>query len=48
MGLEFRESALSLNNKNQKVAQHGMVFNLCVGFHNLESKGKVKDEKGKL
>jgi len=48
MGLEFRESALSLNNKNQKVAQAGMVFNLCIGFHNLETKGKVKDTKGKI
>ncbi len=48
MGLEFRESAFSLNNKNQRVAQSGMVFNICVGFQGLERKTKVKDPKKKV
>jgi len=32
MGLEFRESTLVINEKNQRTIQKGMVFNLCVGF----------------
>ncbi|KAL6048781.1 FACT complex subunit [Balamuthia mandrillaris] len=47
-GIEFRESTLSLNNKNNKKAQAGMVFNLCVGLHNLELEDKVVDPKKKV
>jgi nucleosome binding factor SPN SPT16 subunit len=35
MGLEFRESSALLNEKNNKLFQKGMIFNLCVGFENL-------------
>jgi nucleosome binding factor SPN SPT16 subunit len=38
MGLEFREAALVLNDKNSKVLSKGMVFNLCVGFQDLQTK----------
>ena len=48
MGLEFRESALSITNKNAKVIREGMVFNISPGFHNLERKGTVADPKKKV
>ncbi len=48
MGLEFRESALSITNKNAKVIREGMVFNISPGFHNLERKGTVTDPKKKV
>lgn len=38
IGLEFRESGLSLNAKNEKVLKAGMVFNVSLGFQNLHSK----------
>lgn len=37
MGLEFRESMLVLNEKNQRTLAKGMVFNLCVGFSDLHT-----------
>jgi nucleosome binding factor SPN SPT16 subunit len=48
MGLEFRESALSITNKNLKVIKEGMVFNISPGFHNLERKGEVQDPRKKV
>ncbi|CAG8585817.1 6383_t:CDS:10 [Funneliformis mosseae] len=47
MGIEFRESAYSINSKNTKEFKHGMVFNLFIGFQNLENP-KATDEKGKI
>ncbi|KAL8545355.1 hypothetical protein ACS0TY_005507 [Phlomoides rotata] len=38
IGLEFRESGLSLNAKNDRVLKAGMAFNVSLGFQNLESK----------
>ncbi|KAL3538330.1 hypothetical protein ACH5RR_001696 [Cinchona calisaya] len=38
IGLEFRESVLSLNAKNDRLLKAGMVFNLSLGFQNLETK----------
>ncbi|GAA0138221.1 chromatin/chromatin-binding, or -regulatory protein [Lithospermum erythrorhizon] len=35
IGLEFRESGLSLNAKNDKLIKPGMVFNVSLGFQNL-------------
>ncbi|KAF5454235.1 hypothetical protein F2P56_023915 [Juglans regia] len=37
IGLEFRESGLSLNAKNDRVLKPGMVFNVSLGFHNLQA-----------
>lgn len=37
IGLEFRESGLSLNSKNDRVVKAGMVFNVTLGFHNLQT-----------
>ncbi|KAK6159772.1 hypothetical protein DH2020_003153 [Rehmannia glutinosa] len=38
IGLEFRESGLSLNAKNDRVLKAGMVFNVSLGFQNLQAK----------
>ncbi|KAH6772581.1 global transcription factor C [Perilla frutescens var. frutescens] len=38
IGLEFRESGLNLNAKNEKVLKEGMIFNITLGFQNLQSK----------
>ncbi|KAK1401892.1 FACT complex subunit [Heracleum sosnowskyi] len=37
IGLEFRESGLSLNSKNDRVLKAGMVFNVSLGFQNLQT-----------
>ncbi|XP_060167395.1 FACT complex subunit SPT16-like [Lycium barbarum] len=37
IGLEFRESGLILNAKNDKLLKPGMVFNVSLGFHNLQN-----------
>ncbi|KAF3657988.1 FACT complex subunit SPT16 [Capsicum annuum] len=37
IGLEFRESGLIINAKNDKVVKAGMVFNVSLGFHNLQA-----------
>ncbi|KAI3448450.1 hypothetical protein Pfo_005115 [Paulownia fortunei] len=38
IGLEFRESGLSLSAKNERVLKAGMVFNVSLGFQNLQAK----------
>ncbi|KAJ8771821.1 hypothetical protein K2173_026998 [Erythroxylum novogranatense] len=40
IGLEFRESGLSLNAKNDRVLRPGMVFNVSLGFQNLQNETK--------
>ncbi|KAJ0240913.1 FACT complex subunit Spt16 [Hirschfeldia incana] len=42
VGLEFRESGLNINAKNEKVLRPEMVFNVSLGFHNLECESKNK------
>ncbi|XP_058091980.1 FACT complex subunit SPT16-like [Magnolia sinica] len=37
IGLEFRESGLNLNARNDRVLKPGMVFNVSLGFQNLQS-----------
>ncbi|KAH7542906.1 FACT complex subunit SPT16 [Ziziphus jujuba] len=37
IGLEFRESGLNLNAKNDRVVKAGMVFNVSLGFQNLQN-----------
>eukprot|EP00249_Psilotum_nudum_P024634 c29245_g1_i1 orf=537-3725(+) len=37
IGIEFRESGLSLNAKNDRVLKTGMTFNVNLGFQNLQS-----------
>lgn len=36
IGIEFRESGLSLNLRNDKVLRAGMVFNVALGLQNLQ------------
>ncbi|KAL1831897.1 hypothetical protein DCAR_0101912 [Daucus carota subsp. sativus] len=43
IGLEFRESGLALNGKNDRVLKIGMVFNVSLGFQNLLT--NTKDPK---
>ena len=40
MGLEFRESGLGLNAKNDRIMKPGMVFNVSMGFQNLQAQTK--------
>ncbi|KAB1202091.1 FACT complex subunit SPT16 [Morella rubra] len=40
IGLEFRESGLNLNAKNDRVLKAGMVFNVSLGFQNLQTETK--------
>ncbi|MCL7025085.1 hypothetical protein MKW94_006052 [Papaver nudicaule] len=37
IGLEFRESGLNLNAKNDRILKAGMVFNVSLGFQNLQA-----------
>ncbi|XP_050231916.1 FACT complex subunit SPT16 [Mercurialis annua] len=37
IGLEFRESALNLNAKNDRIIKANMVFNVSLGFQNLQN-----------
>ncbi|XP_043700747.1 FACT complex subunit SPT16-like [Telopea speciosissima] len=49
IGLEFRESGLSLNAKNDRVLKAGMVFNVSLGLQNLQAQTKnPKTEKFSL
>ena len=46
IGLEFRESGMSLNEKNERVLKAGMVLNVSLGFQNMQTKSsdvKSKD-----
>lgn len=46
IGLEFRETSLTLNGKNDRVLKTGMVFNVSLGFQNLQIETKnPKTEK---
>ncbi|XP_077211758.1 FACT complex subunit SPT16-like [Tasmannia lanceolata] len=49
IGLEFRESGLNLNARNDRVLKVGMVFNVSLGFQNLQAETKnPKTEKFSL
>ncbi|KAH7278395.1 hypothetical protein KP509_38G039200 [Ceratopteris richardii] len=37
IGIEFRESGLSLNSKNDRIIKVGMVFNVNLGLQNLQA-----------
>lgn len=43
IGLEFRESGLIINAKNDRILKPGMVFNVSIGFQNLQA--ETKDPK---
>ncbi|EGR30454.1 metallopeptidase family m24, putative [Ichthyophthirius multifiliis] len=42
IGLEFNEKNLEINSKNEKKIEEGMVFNVTVGFDNLENEKSKK------
>lgn len=42
IGLEFRESGLNLNAKNDRVVKAKMIFNVTIGFQNLQNQTKAK------
>lgn len=44
MGIEFREGTLMLAPKSSSIARKGMVFNVAVGFSNLENKQATEAE----
>ncbi|MCL7024190.1 hypothetical protein MKW94_007488 [Papaver nudicaule] len=49
IGLEFRESGLILNAKNDRILKTGMVFNVSLGFQNLQAQtNNPKTEKYSL
>lgn len=37
IGLEFRESGLGLNSKNDRLLKQGMIFNVTLGLQNLQA-----------
>ncbi|XP_051202915.1 FACT complex subunit SPT16 [Lolium perenne] len=45
MGLEFRESGLNLNPKNDRLIKEGMIFNICLGLNNVQA--ETNNEKTK-
>eukprot|EP01133_Synstelium_polycarpum_P015861 gene15861-18847_t len=47
IGLEFQEFFLAINATNNKTIRGGMVFNIIVGFQNVEAE-KFKDDKSKV
>uniref|UniRef100_A0A1J3DK92 FACT complex subunit n=1 Tax=Noccaea caerulescens TaxID=107243 RepID=A0A1J3DK92_NOCCA len=48
VGLEFRESGLNINAKNDKVLRQQMVFNVCLGFQNLECESESRSKSKKF
>ncbi|CAF1745882.1 unnamed protein product [Brassica oleracea var. botrytis] len=42
IGLEFRESGLNINARNDKVLRSQMAFNVSLGFQNMECESKKK------
>ena len=48
MGIEFRESAFIINQKNKREVQGNMIFNVSVGFENLVTKTEAKEVKYSL
>jgi len=46
MGIEFREGSLLISSKSDVTAQKGMVFNINIGFSDLENL-EAKTSEGK-
>lgn len=46
-GIEFKENTLSIAPKSSTVAKKGMVFNINMGFNNLQNKD-ASDKEGKV
>ncbi|KAG2311110.1 hypothetical protein Bca4012_025566 [Brassica carinata] len=48
IGLEFRESGLNINAKNDKVLRSDMAFNVSLGFQNLECETESRSKNKKF
>ncbi|KAH0890425.1 hypothetical protein HID58_052854, partial [Brassica napus] len=48
IGLEFRESGLNINAKNDKVLRSEMAFNVSLGFQNLECEEESRSKNKKF
>ncbi|GAU18602.1 hypothetical protein TSUD_124330 [Trifolium subterraneum] len=46
IGIEFRESGLNINAKNDQIVKEGMVFNVSLGFQNLQCENSKSKNKG--
>ncbi|XP_018319533.1 FACT complex subunit spt16 [Agrilus planipennis] len=44
MGIEFKESSLTVGPKNSAILKKGMVFNINLGFNNLQNKEATEKE----
>ncbi|KRT79094.1 Peptidase [Oryctes borbonicus] len=47
MGIEFKENSLTIGPKTTAIARKGMVFNVNMGFSNLQNK-EASDKEGKV
>nr|XP_022905193.1 FACT complex subunit spt16-like [Onthophagus taurus] len=47
MGIEFKENSLTIGPKATAIARKGMVFNINMGFSNLQNKD-AQDKEGKI
>ncbi|XP_057434287.1 FACT complex subunit SPT16-like [Lotus japonicus] len=45
IGIEFRESGLNLNAKNEQIIKEGMVFNVSLGIQNLQNENSKSKSK---
>ncbi|GAU22459.1 hypothetical protein TSUD_123460 [Trifolium subterraneum] len=45
IGIEFRESGLNINAKNDQIVKEGMVFNVSLGFQNLQCENSKSKNK---
>ncbi|XP_027335237.1 FACT complex subunit SPT16-like [Abrus precatorius] len=45
IGIEFRESGLNINAKNEQIIKEGMVFNVSIGFQNLQCENSKSKNK---
>ncbi|ESQ38472.1 hypothetical protein EUTSA_v10028377mg [Eutrema salsugineum] len=48
IGLEFRESGLNINAKNDKILRPKMAFNVSLGFQNLECESESRSKNKKF
>ncbi|AES74653.1 putative peptidase M24, FACT complex subunit Spt16p/Cdc68p, creatinase/Aminopeptidase P/Spt16 [Medicago truncatula] len=45
IGIEFRESGLNINAKNDQIVKEGMAFNVSLGFQNLQCENSKSKNK---
>lgn len=45
IGIEFRESGLNINAKNDQIVKEGMTFNVSLGFQNLQCENSKSKNK---